>query len=92
MSEVKIITQEKLDDGWEFNVQTPAGSEHAVTVSRDYYQELTDGKTTPEEFVRKSFAFLLGNEPASAILSEFELANIETYFPSYPEKISQLLD
>jgi hypothetical protein len=89
MSEVKITTQEKLDDGWSFTVQTPAGTEHTVTVSKDYHQELTSGEITPEELVRKSFTFLLDNEPASAVLSAFELEDIETYFSDYKKNISE---
>lgn len=87
MSNIKITNEKELDGGWEFVVQTPAGSEHTVTVNEDYYRELTGGETTPEELVRKSFAFLLDNEPASAILSEFNLSDIEGYFPHFQEEL-----
>ncbi len=33
--------------------------------------------------VRRSFAFLLEREPASAILPRFDLGTIERYFPEY---------
>jgi hypothetical protein len=87
-----IITNKKdTDDGWRFEVETSAGTEHVVTLSSDYHQELTNGDIPPQALIEKSFAFLLDNEPASAILSEFDCADIEQYFPSYPQKISQQL-
>jgi hypothetical protein len=41
--------------------------------------------------ITESFAFLLEREPASAVLSEFNLADTEKYFPEYPEEISSRL-
>lgn len=60
---------------------------HAVTLNDNYYQDLTDGKITKEELLRRSFEFLLERESKESILSEFNLELIEHYFPEYEEKI-----
>ncbi len=62
-------------------------SEHTVSLEDDYYKNLTDGKTSKEELIRKSFEFLLERESKESILSEFNLRIIKNYFPEYEEKI-----
>jgi len=62
-------------------------TEHAVTVDKEYYQNLTDGKITKEELIKRSFEFLLKRESKESILSEFNLRIIKNYFPEYEEKI-----
>lgn len=46
--------------------------------------------STPEALLEASFRFLLQREPKEAILSRFELAVIERYFPEYPRVISSM--
>jgi len=73
-----------------FNVTVTEGesaSTHRVTLPDSYYQKLTSGKTTPEELIRRSFAFLLKRESKESILSSFELSVIQRYFPEYEKTI-----
>jgi hypothetical protein len=44
--------------------------------------------STVEDLVERSFTFLLEREPPSSILREFQLPDIERYFPEYPRVIS----
>ena len=62
-------------------------SEHTVSLEDDYYKNLTDGKISREELIKKSFQFLLERESKKPILSEFNLRIIKNYFPEYEEKI-----
>lgn len=64
---------------------------YRVTMMPEYYQELTGGKFTPEELVKKSFEFLLEREGPESILPEFDLKLINKYFPEYEEVIYQEL-
>ncbi len=75
-----------------FGVQVTEGdttTSHEVTVPADVLEDagiavLGDGEDdVAERVVRETFAFLLEREPASAILREFGLADIERYFPGY---------
>jgi hypothetical protein len=63
--------------------------EHTVTVDDDYYQNLTVGKTTKEELIKRSFEFLFEREPKESILSKFNLRIIKKYFLEYEQKISK---
>jgi len=38
-----------------------------------------------EDLVSRSFEFLLEREPPGAILRQFELSTIESYFPEFDE-------
>jgi len=64
-------------------------TEHAVTLDDAYYQNLTDGKITREELIKKSFEFLLERESKESILSEFNLRVIKNYFPEFEEELKK---
>jgi len=64
-------------------------TEHAVTLDDGYYQNLTDGKINREEFIKKSFEFLLKRESKESILSEFNLRVINNYFPVFEEELKE---
>ena len=66
-------------------------TEHEVTLDDKYYQNLTNGKITEEELIKRSFEFLLDREPKESILSEFNLRIINNYFAEYEEKIVRIL-
>ena len=69
------------------------GSEtlHLVTVKPEDYLRLTGGKVDGAELVRRSFEFLLENEPKESILRQFDLSVIAKYFPEYEAAIKQRL-
>ena len=79
---IKIEQKKEGEDGWKFSVSA-GGEEFAVTVQKEYWQKLTNEKKTPEKLVEHSFAFLLEHESVSAILKEFDLSDIQKYFPEY---------
>lgn len=58
-------------------------TEHAVILDDEYYQNLTRGKITEEELIKKSFQFLLKRESKESIFSRFNLKVINKYFPEY---------
>ena len=64
---------------------------HTVTVSRDYYNQLTGGRVTADELVEKSVEFLLEREGNTSILSTFDLPVIQRYFPEYERTITAAL-
>ena len=64
---------------------------HTVTVSRDYYKQLTGGRVTADELVEKSVEFLLEREGNTSILSTFDLPVIQRYFPEYERTITAAL-
>jgi hypothetical protein len=77
-----------------FQVRVAGGrtpTTHLVTVPPGYLEELGVPDAAPEAVVRESFAFLLEREPATSILSEFDLPEIARYFPSYPTELPRRL-
>ena len=61
---------------------------HVVTVSQEYYQRLTGGIKPAEDLVKASFEFLLERESKESILQNFDLSQIQNYFPEYETVIS----
>lgn len=90
MSNLQVKQISKNDTVFLFEVV--AGKNlYKVTVPEGYYRNMTDGKIRPGESVKLSFEFLPEREPASAILSEFDLPVISRYFPEYEGEIRQKL-
>jgi hypothetical protein len=76
----------------EFRVVVRQGTsrtEHRVTVDPAYHQQLTGGRVSAEELVRRSFEFLLTREPKESILRAFDLAVIGRYFPEYEREMKR---
>ena len=72
---------------FEVSVSGRTGTTHAVGLNPDYHQELTAGRISAEELIRKSFEFLLERESNTSILRAFELPVIGQYFPEYEATI-----
>ncbi len=60
---------------------------HEVAVAAADLARLAPGATTPEDLVRRSFAFLLAREPKESILQRFDLLLIGRYFPEFEREI-----
>jgi len=87
------IEVEKVDAS-HFQVRvTEGGSEssHDVTLDPKDYAKLAGGAVCPEELIRKSFEFLLEQEPKESILSSFNLSVIAHFFPKYEKEIRKRL-
>jgi hypothetical protein len=66
-------------------VRDRSTTSHRVHISRAE-QERYGGEDVAD-LVRRSFEFLLEREPNTSILREFELSEIERYFPEYARAI-----
>lgn len=64
---------------------------HRVHMSQEYYRKLCGATVTHEFVLVQAFRFLLEREPGSAILAEFDVQDINKYFPEFEaELISRL--
>jgi hypothetical protein len=87
------IEVEKVDAS-HFRVRViEAGSEstHQVTLDPKDYARLAGAAVEPQELIRRSFQFLLEQEPKESILSRFDLSVISRYFPEYEREIKKRL-
>ena len=66
-------------------------TEHVVTVTGADVERWGRGggssRGDVEDLVARSFDFLLRREPASSILTSFDLAVIQRYFPEYDQEL-----
>ena len=85
-----IEVQKQAGDTFLVAVEESGGSsEHEVTLTDEYHQQLTGGEMSKEERIERSFEFLLEREPKESIMSSFELPVIQRYFPSYEDTIGK---
>ena len=92
MAEIAVRETRSDGGGFEFEVTVREGgsqTSHRVKLGKGYYLELTDERAAPDDLVRKSFEFLLENEPKESILASFDLTVIARYFPEYPDAIKK---
>ena len=94
MARISVTTSAPLDNNtWCYNVEViesdGSGSKtnHKVTMNKDYYLAQTGGRIIPEEFVKKSFEFLLEREDKYSILQQFDITQINDYFPEFEREI-----
>jgi len=86
--EVEKIAEE------EFQVRVTEGrtqTSHRVTLKKADCDRLAGGQIEPAELVRRSFEFLLENEPKESILTRFDLTVISRYFPDFEREIKRRL-
>lgn len=76
------------DGSYAVGVRTPEGTtRHVVMVEPKFAAEVGWAHRPVEDLVAASFEFLLEREPATSILRRFDLDQITTYFPEYPDEI-----
>ena len=56
---------------------------HIVRISDEAHSKFTNNRLTKEQFLKKSFLFLLQRESNTEILSEFNIEIILEYFPEF---------
>jgi hypothetical protein len=85
------VTCVAVGSGWSCDVAVRDGERvvttHRVRLIAGDLERLDPGAASPEDLVRRSFAFLLEREPPSSILREFDLTVIGRYFPEYESVI-----
>jgi hypothetical protein len=89
MGEIEVV--KKDGETYQVTVKDSTITTHIVTLTGEYYQDLTEGKISAETLIEKSFEFLLEREPNTMILSRFDLPVIGEYFPEYEKVIVERL-
>lgn len=88
---MSIEVQKVSKTTFKVTVEDRTTTTHTVTVTKEYWQELTGGSFPPEKLVEKSFEFLLEREPNTSILPTFNLPVIQRYFADYEGTIRRML-
>lgn len=89
MGEIEVVKKDA--ETYRVTVKDSTITTHIITLTDEYYQDLTGGKTSAETLIEKSFEYLLEREPNTMILSQFDLPVIGDYFPEYEKVIAERL-
>jgi hypothetical protein len=89
MHDIEVVKKDA--ETYQVTVKDSTITTHIVTLTGEYYQDLTEGKISAETLIEKSFEFLLEREPNTMILSRFDLPVISEYFPEYEKVIVERL-
>ena len=74
------------DDDFLVKVSAATSTEHRVTLTDAYWEQIWNSRLSKKEIVSRSFAFLLEREPNSSIMRTFDLPVIQRYFGEYEGK------
>ncbi len=78
----------------EYGVEVEEGHEvtaHKVRVPEGFLDDLLLTDVDQEVIVRETIDFLLEREPATSILPEFSLEDVNRYFPEFAEELQRRL-
>jgi hypothetical protein len=76
---------------YEVTVDGQTQTRHRVHMSQEYYRDLCGATVTHEWVLMQAFKFLLEREPNTAILAEFDLPDINNYFPEFESSLKASL-
>ena len=71
------------DDDFLVKVNAATSTEHRVTLTNAYWEQVWNSSLPKKEIIARSFAFLLERESNSSILRSFDLPVIQRYFSEY---------
>ena len=71
------------DDDFLVKVNAATSTEHRVTLTNSYWEQVWNSSLPKKEIIARSFAFLLERESNSSILRSFDLPVIQRYFSEY---------
>ena len=73
-------------DDFLVKVSAAPSTEHRVTLTGAYWEQIWNSSLPKKEIVSRSFAFLLEREPNSSNMRTFDLPVIQRYFGEYEGK------
>ena len=71
------------DNDFLVKVSAATSTEHRVTLTDAYWEQIWNSSLPKREIITRSFAFLLERESNSSILRTFDLPVIQRYFGEY---------
>lgn len=77
---------------YEVVVEGDQETTHRVHMSQEYYRSLCGATITHEFVLISAFRFLLEREPNTAILAEFDVQDINHYFPEFEKEMKDRLN
>jgi hypothetical protein len=85
------ITADRASDTYVVAVKGRKTTQHRVTVRPVYLRELGIEAFPIPRVLHEAFAFLLERESNTSVLAQFDLSDIERYFPEFRGEIAKRL-
>jgi hypothetical protein len=86
-----IVVTASGSDTYAVKVEAQTVTNHRVTASPGYLNELGVGALPASRVIDEAFRFLMERESNTSILARFDLREIERYFPEFSAEIAQRL-
>jgi len=87
---MKTLNINKIDDHcYEVIISKDVTTRHLIHLNNNSYLKYSNNSITREQLVKKAFLFLLSKEKNTSILEEFDIEDIENFFPEF-SKISEM--
>ena len=85
--EIEKLLKEQDGELFKVTVSDDIQTVHTVSLTDSYLKNFLNKKKTltSEELIEEAFLFLLAREPNTAILSSFDLQEIEKFFPEFKD-------
>ena len=80
---MSIEVETIVDDVFLVKMNAATSTEHRVTLTDAYWEQVWNRGLPKKEIIARAFAFLLERESNSSILRSFELPVIQRYFGEY---------
>ena len=80
---MSVEVETVADDVFLVKVNAATSTEHRVTLTDAYWEQVWNSRLPKKEIIARSFAFLLERESNSSILRSFDLPVIQRYFSEY---------
>ena len=74
------------DNDFLVKVSAANSTEHRVTLTDTYWEQIWNRRLPKKDVIARSFAFLLEREPNTSILRTFDLSVIQRYLGEYEAK------
>lgn len=85
------VTPAAEPDTYIVDVQARSTTQHRVTITPAYLEELGVDALPAADVLHEAFRFLLEREPNTSVLARFDLRDIERYFPEFRSEIARRL-
>jgi hypothetical protein len=88
VKDITIVGMEPGVYGVQITEAQGVETSHVVTVPEQFGEEIGLPDVEHERLLRETFAFLLDREPATAIMQEFSLFDVDRNFDDYRSEIA----
>jgi len=92
MEPIQVFKKTEDASMWEYTVLLGHESRDVgflVKITRQHWEDLTDGRESPEQLIKKCFRFLLKKQSKYSIVRSFDLQEVHKSFPDFKDEMKK---